>query len=506
MYLTFDVGTTSVKTALYNRSGKILQKVIRSYTLDSPKVDWYEVDPEIYWQAVIEGLKEVILKSGVDPKGIKSICGCSQGETVILLDNRDQPIRPAMVWLDKRARKEVDELRSAIGEEEFFRVTGISEIDTTWSALKLLWLKKNEKDTYSRISKFFLIEDYIVYRLTGMFCSTASLLSSSALVDIYKKKYWDWMVDFLGIKGRLAPIVEEGSIVGRIKPEISSALGISREVAVVKGSMDQTMGVVGAGNIKPGIVTEITGSAMAVVTVVDKIEPSGKVPVPYQPHVIPDTYILLPFALTAGMVYKWFREQILKSGAEGTDEGGDDYEKYNRLAAAIKPGSEGLVLLPYLAGASYPENDTYAKGVFYGVTLKHGRAHFVRAIMEAIGYMLKKILTVLVENGVEIKEIRSMGGGARSDTWLQIKSDICNYPIVKMLEEEAPSLGAAVISSVKMGDYATVEDAVKAMVRTGKRFLPNPDSQKAYAVGYELYCELYRSVKPLFQRYRIDMI
>ena len=162
MYLTFDVGTTSVKTALYNRSGKILHKVIRSYTLDSPKVDWYEVDPEIYWQAVIEGLKEVILKSGVDPKGIKSICGCSQGETVILLDNRDQPIRPAMVWLDKRARKEVDELRSAIGEEEFFRVTGISEIDTTWSALKLLWLKKNEKDTYSRISKFFLIEDYIV--------------------------------------------------------------------------------------------------------------------------------------------------------------------------------------------------------------------------------------------------------------------------------------------------------------------------------------------------------
>lgn len=501
MYLTFDVGTTAVKTALYDMKGELVSLKIKDYRLESPQVDWYEMDPEIYWNSVIEGFKEILGRSDVSPMEIKTISGCSQGETVLFIDKNDRAIRPAIVWYDNRAKKEVDTLRSFLTDREFYQITGLLELETTPSAPKILWVKNNEKHIFDRIDKLFLVEDYIVYKFTKNFVSSASLLTSTGYFDINKRVYWDKVVEFLGIRENLPNIVEEGSIVGTVLPSVAEELGIRKDVIVVKGSMDQASGTVGAGNIKPGMVTESTGSAMAVAVTADETKYYEGVQLPYQIHAIPNKYLILPYAQTSGITYKWFRDELLGEEIDSSRSSQYAYEKLNNLASSVAPGSEGLVFLPFLAGASFPENDKYAKGVFYGITLKHGKGHFARSILESVGYILKNILDHVERFGVQFSEIHSMGGGARSDIWLQIKADICGYPVIKMEKEETATLGAAIIASVRNGDYATIEEAVSVMVKKGKSFVPNKEHYAAYMKNYELYKELYSSLSPIFRKY-----
>ena len=501
MYLTFDVGTTSVKTALFNQEGRRLAKVIKDYRLESPYVDWYELNPEIYWSSVMDGFKEVIDMSGVRADQIKSISGCSQGETFILLDRNDRPLRPAIVWYDNRAREEVEEIKGFIETPEYYAKTGLLEMETTASAFKLLWVRKNEPDVFNSIQRMLLVEDYIIYRLTGEYVSTPSMLCSTALIDIVKKEYWKKMVAYIGIEEWLPKMVDEACVVGTVVPEVRDQIGLKKDVIVVKGSMDQITSAIGAGNIKPGIVTETTGSALAVVVTADTFETDGSPPLPYQVHALRDKYAILPYAQTAGIVYKWFRENVLTSEHASSDA--INFDTLNSLAAMVEAGSEGLVFLPFLAGAHFPENDTFAKGVVYGITLKHNRSHFCRAIMESIGYMLKNILLHVEKFGMKVEEIHSMGGAARSDLWMQIKSDICNIPMVRMEEEETSTLGAAILASLQTQDYNSVEEAVAAMVKRGGGFEPELKNREVYERMFALYRELYQNLKKTYRNFNV---
>lgn len=501
MYLTFDVGTTSVKTVLFDREGRVRGKVIRNYTLDTPAVGWIEADPEIYWNAVVEGFREVIRASGIDPRAIRTISGCSQGETVIFLDAADRPVRPAMVWLDTRARAEVVELSRLVANDELYRVTGLSEVDPTWSAAKMLWVKNNQPEAFRKTAKFLLVEDYITYRLTGRFTGTPNLLSSTMFVDVHTGRYWSKVVDWLGVAGRLPEIVASGDSVGTLSDSASATLGLPTATIVVKGAMDQATSAVGAGNFIPGIITETTGSVMAIGVTTEHVDPSPRVLLPYQPHLVGGGFLILPYVQTAGSAYKWFRDSFCQEEIRSAGGLEQAWEAMNRLAEPVPAGSEGLVFLPYLAGAGQPENDPDARGVFYGITLKHGKGHFARAIQESIGYMLKKVLASIAASGVPVREIRSMGGGARSDLWLQIKADITGCPIVRMEEEETSTLGAALLAAVRAGDYPDAAAAAKAMVRLGRRFEPDPANRAAYAKGYELYNGLYDALAPVFHRF-----
>jgi xylulokinase len=501
MYLTFDVGTTSVKAALFDRQGRPRAKSIQNYSLATPRADWVEADPDAYWAAVRAGFRECLRAPGVDPREVHGICGSSQGETIVLLDASDRPVRPAMVWLDNRARGEAEELKSRIGSEEFYRTTGCTDIEPTWSVLKVLWVKRHEPEKLARTAKILLLEDYIVYRLTGRFCSTPTLLHSSGFLDIHARRYWDKTAGYAGVEGLLPEIVEAGTVVGPLKPELAGELGLSRGTVVVKGAMDQTLGAIGAGNLASGIVTETTGTAMAIGVTADSVEPILANHLPYQPHALPGKYLILPYAQTSAILYKWFRDQF---GQEELRQAGDPemaYEALNRLAAGVPAGCDGLVLLPFFAGAYTPENDMYARGVWYGLTLKHGKAHFARAIQEAVGFMLRRILALIQEAGIPIREIRSMGGAARSDLWLQIKADICALPMVRMQEEETAGLGCALLAAVALGDFPSVQEAARSMVRLGRRFDPQAGNRQVYDRRFELYEELYRTLKPVFRKY-----
>jgi xylulokinase len=501
MYLSFDVGTTSVKTALFDRQGRLLAKAIGNYALDTPRADFYEVEPRVYWDAVLAGFREVLSRSGADPKAVRAICGCSQGETIVLLDEQDRSVRPAIVWIDSRAREEAEELRARIPTDVFYRTTGCVSIEPAWSVLKIAWLQKHEPESFRRADKFLLVEDYIVYLLTGRFLSTPNLLQSTGLYDILSRRYWPTTVDELGIARKLPPVVEVGTVVGRLKSSLADELGLSRELLVVKGAMDQAMSAVGAGNVHPEIVTETTGTALAIGVTAESVEQIHRHALSYQPHVLPGKYLILPYAQTSGVLYKWFRdvfgqEEIRSSG--GLEAA---YEGLNQLVARAPPGCDGLVLLPFFAGAYVPENDMYAKGAWYGLTLQHTKGHFARSIQESVGFMLRKILELVLAADIRIDEVRSMGGAARSELWLQIKADICGIPMVAMQEEETSTLGCAVVGAVAVGDYANVEEAVGSMVRVGRRFAPNHATKGLYDRQFALYNALYAALAPIYRTY-----
>ena len=498
MYLTFDIGTTSVKVVLYERDGRLRRKVIRNYTLATPAVNWYEADPDLYWDAVVTGVREILSTPGIRPADIQAISGCSQGETVIFIGADGRPVRPAMVWLDLRSRAEADELSRLATRDELYRVTGQTDFDPTWSACKVLWVKNNQPEIFRKTTLFLLVEDYITWRLTGRACSTPNLLSSSLFVDVHTHRYWDRFVGYLGIAERLPQLVEPGDLVGTLSRSAAAELGLEERTVVVKGAMDQASSAVGAGNIRPGIITETTGSVMGIGVTVRSVELDGASRLPYQPHVQPGAMLFLPYVQTAGSAYKWWRDMFCQDEVRQAGSLEAAYDLMNSLAARAPSGSDGVVFLPFLAGAGKPENDPDARGVFYGLSLMHGKGHCARAIMESIACLLKKILADFARAGVELNEIRSMGGGARSDLWLQIKADVVGLPLVRMEEEETATLGAAILAAVRCGDYPDIAAAAAAMVRLGRRFEPDPKNAAVYDRSFALYNELYEALAPVF--------
>jgi len=500
MYLAFDVGTTSVKVVLYGVDGRPVRKATRAYSLDMPGAGCYEADPELYWKAVVSGTREILATDGVRASDIHAMAGCSQGETVIFLGADHRPVRPAVVWLDSRARVEAEALSRLATRDELYQLTGQTDFDPTWTAMKVLWVKDHQPDVFRQTARLLLVEDYITWRLAGRVCSTANLMSSTLFVDVHARRYWDRFVEHLGIARRLPEIVEPGDLVGCLTVSAASELGLDPSTLVVKGLMDQASSALGAGNLAPGIVTETTGTVMGIGVTTARLDPAGGTRLPYQPHPVRGAVLYMPYVQTAGIAYKWWRDRFCQEEVRRAGDADAAYSLINEMAARAEPGSGGVVFLPYLAGAGQPENDPDARGVFYGLTLSHGREHCSRAIMESVAFLLRKILADFSRAGIRMSEVRSMGGGARSDLWLQIKSDVTGLPLVRMEDEETSTLGAAMLAAVRCGDYPDLASAAKGMVRLGRRFEPDRKSVQVYDEAFARYNELYRALAPVFHR------
>jgi len=263
--------------------------------------------------------------------------------------------------------------------------------------------------------------------------------------------------------------------------------------------MDQVLGALGSGNIAPGVITENTGGALAVVATLNGplFDPLRRVPCHY--HARPNTYCLLPWSQTAGMALKWFRDAFFAGEAEEARLAGlDPYDRMTREAAEAPAGSDGLLALPHLEGAACPEFNPGARGVFFGATLRHTRAHFVRALLESVAYMLKRDVDLVEELGVPVREVRSAGGGARSNLWLRIKADVLQLPVATVACEETACLGAAILGAVATGTYTNLEQATARMARLRGRIEPDPANAEVYRRGYARYVELYERLEPMF--------
>lgn len=442
--LGVDVGTTSLKAAVFEESGRQISSSTVDYTLITTG-DYVEFNADEYWSIFQKGMSEAVGDMEISALSIDTQC-----ETIILADEDGNPLRNAIVWLDNRAAEEAKDIEQKFGAKNIYDVTGQPEVTATWPACKLMWIKKNEPEVWENTKKIFLLEDYLLFKLTGKFVTQKTLQSSSLYFDIRKGTWWNEMLDYVGISTDMLPcLYNSGEYIGKYNG-----------IAIVTGAIDQIAGAIGAGIIEKGVISEMTGTTMVIFIPSDTIppyNPDSKIPCHYNAD---GKYCLMLWTNTAGMALKWFKNNFCE---------GYDFEKLSELAKDIPVGSDGLIMLPHLCGSMMPKYNPEAKGTFHGITLEHTRGHFVRSIFEAVACMLKSNLDYL---GMDINEIRSMGGGANSDLWCQIKSDMTGKRLVTLKHKETACLGSAILAGVGTGIFSSLKEACEKIVITDKVYSP----------------------------------
>ncbi len=500
--LAVDLGTSAVKVGLFDEAGRRVTSAIEEYALLTTGEDLCEVPATIFWDNFLSALGRVLEQSAVATKSIIAVSFSSQGETFVPVDGAGAPLRNAISWLDNRSVAESHEIEKHFGRETVYKTTGQPAVCPTWTATKIRWLQRHEPEIFKNTHKYLLAEDYLIYRLSGRFVSEYSVYSSSLLLDIARRAYWQEMLAFLDISAEQLPeLVESGTAIGKITPSAAKETALSPATLVVTGAYDHAAGSIGAGVTHPGVLSETTGSAMAICAPIDAPAFDPQCRVPCHCHAISGKYFFSPFGETAGMVLKWFRDQLCQSEVAAAEASGrDPFDLMGELAASVPPGSEGLTFLPFLSGTGSPEFDPHAKGVYFGLTLKHTKGHFIRAIMESVAYTIAKNVQVMAELGTEVGEIRCLGGGAKSALWCQIKADTMQSRVAVVEEPEQALKGAAILAGVGAGIFDDLETASNSMVRIKKRYQPDPQNAEVYARGFETYETLYENLKGVFQQ------
>lgn len=500
LILGIDVGTTSLKTAVFARDGQKVASAIMEYALLTPELNIVEAPCGIYMDSIKACLSAMGESGGICLHEISTIGFSVQSETLLFLDGHARPLRNAIVWMDNRAGEQAFQLKERFGDEMCYQVTGQVSFEACWPISKIMWVRDHEPELFARIRHILLLEDYLLYCFTGRFVSECSLLSSTEYWDIRTKQYWPEVLAFAGIDPAWLPeIIEPGSLVGTVLPETAAALGISPKAQVCSGCMDQAAAAVGVGNIRPGMFSENIGAALAICVPVDTLihDPQRQVPVHY--FAIPDTYMMHTFT-TGGMCLRWFRDAFCQMEIDMQSATGlDAYYLMDLAAMQIPPGSENLITLPHLQGSMAPDVNLDAKGVFYGATLKHTKAHFIRSIMESLGYIICRNLEDITHMGLDIQQIRTMGGGSKSNTWNQIKADITGRSLqITGCSQDAACLGAAILAGVATGAFSSVGAAVSSMVRMERIYYPDFKNHVIYQKQYKKYKVLFSSLTQLF--------
>jgi xylulokinase len=498
-FIGLDIGTTSVKAAIYDLSGKCLGIQSQDYALETPSVDRVELDPEQYWHSARDVLRQTLASSNLPPASIAAIGISSQGETTIAVDQDGRPLFPALVWLDNRAKAEAQALAEQL-EPEVYTRTGIPSVNPTWTACKVAWIRKHEPRVFEQTHRFLLVQNFISHRLTGEFVTDGGVACTTLLLDINAHQWWERALDAVNLPPQKLPALKRvGDIAGELTGTAAKTLNLRPGIPVVLGGMDQIAGAVGAGNLKPEIISESTGGALTIQVTVDRSNLDPRAQIPIYIHALPGKFLFDPVCDTGGMTLKWFRDVFGELESERAhQEGKDPYDLLTLLAEQANPACEGLIMLPHLTGAFSPEYDPDARGVFYGFTLAHQKSHFARAVLEAVAFMLRRNLEVVIETGIQINEIRATGGGARSRLWRQIKADVCNLPVVSLRHEDTALLGDAMLAGVATGHFSSLLEAADAMVALSERAEPTPAHREIYDHAYHRYVQIYSTLAPLF--------
>lgn len=463
-FLGIDIGTTSLKAAVFDENGKRLGFRSVDYTLDTdPGTGYIEFDAEAYITACVGVIDELVAACGKPD----ALSVDTQGETLILADAAGKPLCPAVVWLDNRATAEAEEISAAFGNKKVYEVTGQPEITAGWPAAKLLWFRRNRPGIFDKAEKIFLLEDWVLYRLTGQFVTEPTIQSSTIYYDITAGTWWSEMLDYIGVRASRLP-----RLCRSMEP-----VGEYRGITVVTGGLDQLAGTVGCGVTDETAISEMTGTIMAICAMTDAVPPYDPASiVPCHVHVIEGKYCRLLWSGTAGMALKWFRDGFAENFS---------FRELDRLAEKVPAGCDGMTVLPYFAGSTMPRYDPEARAAFAGVTLGHTRGHFARAIMESVAYLLREDLDYIGEDG--IREIRVTGGGAASPLWVQMKADVTGKTLQTVSESETACLGTAIFAAVGAGAFSSVAEAAGKLVTPKHTFVP---SGVDYSQGYARFCAL----------------
>jgi len=483
-YLTFDLGTTSLKTALVSDAGRLLAVYNAEYTPQAPHAGWLEMAPGAYWRAAITGARAVLADGGVDPSGVRAIGFSSQGQTFIPIDRQGRALHDAIIWVDNRSQEIVEAWSCSWLSQEFFRrSSGYPWIPASLTIFKVAWLARHAPKAH-RAWKFLCLPDYLLYCLTGETATDYVMARMGGFFDLRLNAWGPELMEAAGVRAEQLPtVLAPGQVAGQLRAEPASELGLPPGVPVCVGTNDQLAGAVGAGNITPGVVTETTGTALALIVTTPALLVDWHLVVGR--HAAPELSYAMAFTSTSAIVLKWLRDMCAP---------GVSYEEFLTGVEAVPPGCDGLTLLPHFAGANIPWCNPDARGAFVGLTLGHTRTHLARAVMEACTNMLRECLEPIGRHGISISQIRSLGGAAHSDVWLQMKADLLGVQVERPACAKAASLGAAMLAAVGTGRFASVREAAEAWYRSERVFEPDNSRFAAYREVYERYRELQQRV------------
>lgn len=504
MYLLgLDVGTTGCKAVLFNEDGRLLSQSYREYRLYHPKPSWSEEDPEEVWHAVVEVLRESIARARVDPRDVEALSVSAQGEAFTPVDRRLNSLYRCITTWDDRAVEEHEKLVKRLDRTRLFEVTGHPS-SPVYTVFKLLWFKRRKPGLYDRTWKFLLWEDYVNMKLCGSPAIDYSLASRTMMFDIGKLK---WSIEILEAAEldleKLPEPKPSGTVVGEVAHEAAEETGLAEGTLVVTGGHDQACGALGVGVVDPGPAYVATGTVESIVVSSPKPILDPKViPMGYASycHTAQGRYVTLGANPTAGLLLRWFRDRF---GGEYVEEaskrGVSAYDLMMEDASKVPVGSLGLLLAPYFMGAGTPNWDTYARGLIIGLTVAHGNPELIRAIVEGVTYELRLNVEALEKLGVRIKELRTVGGGARSSFWLQVKADITGKRVVVPKITEASSAGAAMLAGLGAGVYRGLEEAISRFYGESRVHKPNPEVKRLYDRIYGVYVKLYPRVREIYR-------
>lgn len=489
-FLGIDVSTTGSKALLVDEAGTVVGAASSPHTLQTPRPLWSEQDPRQWWQAVSASVRQVLAETGLSGEGIAAVGLTGQMHGLVLLDEAGEVLRPAILWNDQRTQAQCDQIHARVGRADFIRITGNLAL-TGFTAPKILWVKENEPEVYARARHVLLPKDYVRYRLTGGYAMDKADGSGTILFDLAQRDWSAKILAALGIDPAWMPSTFEGpQFTGEVTAEAAAATGLQVGTPVAAGGGDQAAQAVGVGAVEPGIVALTVGTSGVVFAPTPSalVEPEGRLHAFC--HAAPGMWHFMGVMLSAAGSLQWYRDALAP---------GMDFEALLQEAVSVPAGSEGLQFLPYLSGERTPHPDPLARGAFVGLTLRHGRGHLTRAVLEGVAYGLKDSFTLIRGAGLgDIRQVRGSGGGMKGALWRQILASVLEAELVTVNTTEGAAYGAALLAGVGAGAWADVPAACAAAVQLTGAAQPDPAQAEAYRKGYSIYRQLYPALKPSF--------
>ena len=494
-----DIGTTGTKALLVDEQGRAVASATAEYPLSVPRPNWAEQDPAHWWEATQKTVRELLGRSGVRAPEVAGIGLSGQMHGSVFLDEAHEVVRPAILWCDQRTARQCEWITEAVGQEALVAET-CNPVLTGFTAPKIIWLRDEEPEHYARVRKVLLPKDYVRFRLTGEFATEVSDASGTSLLNVRERRWSQLVLDRIGLPREYLPeVYESPEVSGRISAAAAAATGLAEGTPVVGGGGDQAAGAVGNGIVRTGVVSSTVGTSGVVFAHLDEPRMDEQLRTHTFCHAVPGKWHVMGVVLSAGGSLRWLRDALCSEEKAVAERlGCDPYALITAEGAEAPVGAEGLTFLPYLTGERTPYPNPNARGVFFGLSLRHDKRHLIRAVMEGVAYALRDSFEVMAAMGTPMSEVRASGGGARSSEWLQMQADVTARPHVVINVDEGPALGVALLAGVGAGVWGTVPEACDAAIQVERSCEPAPASCALYDRGYALYQTLYRQLEPSF--------
>jgi len=487
LFLGIDLSTTGAKALLVNQAGDVVASATTPLGVSSPRPLWSEQEPHEWWQGVAASIRNVLDQAKTQPANVAAIGLTGQMHGLVLLDAAGEVLRPAILWNDQRCGAECDDIRRRVGRERLIEISGNDAL-TGFTAPKVLWVQNNEPQVIARARTILLPKDFIRYKLTGRYAMDKADGSGTMLFDLKTRDWSPEILESLQIPREWLPATYEGpEVTGEINADAALITGLREGTPVVAGGGDQAAQAVGVGAVRPGIVAVTLGTSGVVfaTTPAAFVEPEGRLHAFC--HAVPRRWHLMGVMLSAGGSLQWHRDALAP---------GMTFDDLVSEAARVPAGSEGLMFLPYLTGERTPHPDPLARAAWAGLTIRHGRAHMTRAVLEGVSFGIRDSFGLIKGAGLgSIEQVRISGGGAKSPLWRQILADVLGIEMVMVNTTEGAAFGAALMAGVADATWRDIESACDASVKIVASVQPDNKATQRYDTLYPLYRSLYPALK-----------